>query len=120
MNTLGQRIKKARENAHLMQSELAAKIGVKSSAVISNWETDKSKPDADKIVSLCNALGVSCSYLLDYYGAEELSAQEVSLLDSFRQLNGEGREKLLDYAVDLVRGGRYIKSDQPYMVEKTS
>ena len=120
MNTLGYRIKKARENAGLMQSELAVAIGVKSSGVISNWETDKSKPDADKIVSLCNVLGVSCSYLLDYYGSEDLSSSEASLLSDFRQLNSEGQEKLLDYAADLVSTGRYIKSNQPDMVEKTS
>ena len=119
MNTLGQRIKKARENAGLMQSELAAKIGVKSSGVISNWETDKSKPDADKIVLLCNVLGVSCSYLLDYYGSEELSSREQRLVSLFRDMNEEGQDQLLQYSEFLLQQG-YIKSDQPVVVEKTS
>lgn len=119
MNTLGQRIKKARENAGLMQSELAAKIGVKSSGVISNWETDKSKPDADKIVLLCNVLGVSCSYLLDYYGSEELSSREQRLVGLFREMNEEGQDQLLQYSEFLLQQG-YIKSDQSVVVEKTS
>lgn len=118
MKTLGLRIKKAREDAGLMQSELASKIGVKSAGVISNWETDKSKPDADKIVLLCGVLGVSCSYLLDYYGSEEVTSSEARLLSSFRELNAEGQEKLLDYAADIVASGRYIKSDQLVMVEE--
>ena len=29
------------------------------------------------------------------------------------QLNEEGQEKLLDYAADLVAGGRYIKTCAP-------
>lgn len=33
------------------------------------------------------------------------------LSDALDQLNEEGREKLLDYAADLVASGRYIKSD---------
>ena len=116
MNTLGQRIKKAREEAGLMQSELASKIGVKSAGVISNWETDKSKPDADKIVLLCGVLRVSCSYLLDYYGSEEVTSSEAQLLASYRELNEEGQELLFKYCRFLIHDG-YIKSDQSRMVE---
>ena len=118
MNTLGRRIKIARENRGLLQSELAALIGVKSSGVISNWETDKSEPDADKIVKLCHALDVSASYLLDYYGAEDVNGAEYHLLHDFRQLNEEGQEKVSEYVRDLVASGRYIKNHKTGLVEK--
>lgn len=35
---------------------------------------------------------------------------EARLLGLFRKLNGEGQEKLLDLADDLVASGKYIKS----------
>ncbi|MBQ8933940.1 MAG: hypothetical protein IJ061_06620, partial [Lachnospiraceae bacterium] len=73
------------------------------------WETDKSKPDADKIVQLCDVLDVSCSYLLDYYGSEDVSASESTLLALFRDLNEDGQQKVLDYAKDLHATGLYIK-----------
>ena len=111
MNTLGRRIKIARENAGLMQSELAAKIGVKSAGVISNWETDKSKPDADKIVSLCNALGVSCSFLLDYYGSTEVSSRELSFLEKIRGLTDEDLAKVVGYIDGLLEDDKYKKID---------
>lgn len=119
MNTLGSRIKKAREKAGLMQADLASKIDVKSAGVISNWETDKSKPDADKIVALCEALDVSCSYLLDYYGATEVSSVEMQLLKEFRELNDEGQDALFKYLRYLISEG-YIKSGSAFLVEKSS
>lgn len=38
-------------------------------------------------------------------------SEDESLLSLLHQLNEEGREKLLDYAADLVASGRYIKID---------
>lgn len=109
MDTLGKRIKKARENAGLMQSQLASDIGVKSAGVISNWETDKSKPDADKIVSLCSALGVSCSYLLDYYGSTEVNSSELSLLNKCRQLDEIDLAKVDGFIDGLLSDEKYKK-----------
>lgn len=66
MNTLGERIKKARESNNFSQTELAALIGIKSSSgIISNRERALNKPDAEKIFKLCNVLKISLSYLLD-------------------------------------------------------
>lgn len=40
------------------------------------------------------------------------------LAGSLEQLNDEGQEKLIDYALDLVASGRYIKSRQSEMDKK--
>ena len=47
MATLGKRIREARENKGLLQTQLAKMIGARSAGVISNWETDLHKPDID-------------------------------------------------------------------------
>ena len=109
MSTLGSRIRQSREAKKMLQSELAAAVGVKSSAVISNWEQDINKPDAEKIVKLCSILDVTASYLLDYYGAEDVNSVEFELLSEFRRLNKEGQQKVLDYMRDLHATGLYIK-----------
>ena len=46
---------------------------------------------------------------------ERDDSMETKLIDLYRELNEEGQEKLVDYAEDLVAGGRYIKSDQVIM-----
>ena len=117
---MGERIRKAREEKSLSQAQLAQLIGVKSGAVISNWEKDLNKPDAEKMVSLCEALHITASYLLDYYGKSTPPAsdsQERRLLDAFRQLNPEGREKVLVYADDIVSSGKYVKTDSQERVK---
>ena len=48
----------------LYQGQLGMALGV-SGAVISNWEKGLNKPDADKLVRLCEVLNVPIAYLLD-------------------------------------------------------
>lgn len=93
MTTLGIRIKKAREDIGMSQSELALAIGIKpSSGVISNWERDLNKPDAEKIIKLCEVLDISVSYLLDYYGKSdfECTLSEQQLIEKYRNLDNHG------------------------------
>lgn len=40
----------------------------------------------------------------------EAAPGEEQLISLYRELNDEGREKLVDYADDLVSSGKYIKS----------
>ncbi len=55
---LGTKIKKYREGQNLSQDELALKILV-SRQTISNWETNKSCPDIQSLVMLCNVFHIS-------------------------------------------------------------
>ena len=94
MSSLGERIKYAREQKGYLQSDLAKLIGVKSSGVISNWEKDLNKPDAEKIVRLCNVLDVSASFLLDYYGKSsfEFTSSEEEHIKKYRALDEHGKD----------------------------
>lgn len=109
MNTLGERLRKAREDAGLSQTELAEKIGIKSSSgVISNWERDLNKPDADKIVRLCEVLKISASYLLDYYGKSDFQCtlSEQEHIKKLRSLDGYGKKavnSVLDVEYDRCK-----------------
>lgn len=91
--SLGERIRKARDAKGLKQSELAEMIEVKSAGVISNWEKDINKPDADKIIKLCEVLGISASYLLDYYGNSiSVSIEEQEHIKKYRTLDPYGKK----------------------------
>lgn len=101
LSTLGERIKRSREAKGLLQNDLAKLIGVKSSGVISNWENDLNKPDAEKIVKLCNVLDISASFLLDYYGKSsfEFSSLEEEHIKKYRSLDDLGKETV-DYILN--------------------
>lgn len=93
--TIGSRLKESREKKGLLQSELAKMIGVKSAGVISNWEKDINKPNADKMVELCQVLGISLSYLLDYYGEEKAplySSEAEKLARDYDSLDSHGKK----------------------------
>lgn len=61
--TIGEKILRMRKARGWSQEELADRIGVSRQAV-SRWESDSAKPDADKIIALCDLFGVSADYLL--------------------------------------------------------
>jgi len=62
--TLGQKIKKARQNADLTQKQLAELIGAKHNSV-SNWEKGVSKPSQPLRVQIAQATGISVEELTE-------------------------------------------------------
>lgn len=75
--TLGEKILNMRKARGWSQEELAERIGVTRQAV-SRWESNSAKPDADKIVAVCDLFGVSADYLLrdDYAGEKNAALPE--------------------------------------------
>lgn len=73
--TMGEKILNMRKARGWNQEDLAEHVGVTRQAV-SRWESDSAKPDADKIIALCDLFGVSADYLLrDQYSGEGSAAQ---------------------------------------------
>lgn len=60
--TLGTRIKAARVRAKLTQADIARQFGIKASSV-SQWETDETVPELDRLSRLAAILGVTVEYL---------------------------------------------------------
>lgn len=61
--TMGEKILNMRKARGWSQEELAERVGVTRQAV-SRWESNSAKPDADKIIGICDLFGVSADYLL--------------------------------------------------------
>lgn len=61
--TVGEKILNMRKARGWSQEELAENVGVSRQAV-SRWESGTAKPDADKIIAICDLFGVSADYLL--------------------------------------------------------
>lgn len=115
------RLKELREQFKLSQAALADKIGVSQSAV-GMWESGRNMPESTKLEALANLFQVSTDFLLGRDVIDEPQKEkpvvndgndmdEAKLLALFRQLNTEGRERLLENADDMVKSGKYIKSD---------
>ena len=61
---IGKFIAECRKNKKITQEELAEKLYITDRAV-SKWERGLSLPDADKMIDLCNILGINVNELLN-------------------------------------------------------
>ena len=61
--TFGERLLEYRNRKGLSQEKLAEKVGV-TRQTVSKWETNQSVPDFDKIIPLCETLGISTEELI--------------------------------------------------------
>lgn len=72
--TIGEKIARLRNAAHISQETLAEKLDVSRQSV-SKWEMDQAMPQVDKIIMLCELFSVSADALLknelDIYGDVE-------------------------------------------------
>lgn len=86
--TMGEKLLKLRKARQWSQEELAEKIGVTRQAV-SRWESGSAKPDAEKIIALCDLFGVSADYLLrEEYAGETQSVTQMSAQVQEKRSNG--------------------------------
>lgn len=106
-------------------SQLAQAAGLGTSTVddIIKGRTNELNIGVDKMLKIADVLGVSVESL---YGRDNTTAlhslpdpEEHQLLDRFRSLNEEGREKALNYLSDLIDTGKYKRNNPPKSVSKT-
>lgn len=61
--SIGVKIQTLRKQRGMSQEQLAEALGVSRQAV-SKWEAEKSVPDIDKIIAICDYFGVATDYIL--------------------------------------------------------
>ena len=83
------KLKEYREKLGLTQEKLAEKIGV-SRQTISKWETNQSTPDFDKILPLCEVLGITTEELIK--GEKEVKNSE---LEEIKQENEKAKKEYM-------------------------
>ena len=120
-------IRQYRESENLSMQEFADRCGL-SKGYISMLERGQHPqnnrplvPSLNTIRQLAEGMNISVDSLLSSMDADAivsinnpapgdfLSFDEQQLIRNYRDLNQEGKEKLLDYSEDLVSGGRYQK-----------
>ena len=120
--SIGENIKKLREERGFTQEQIAEAVGVTFQAV-SSWERDTYKPDLDKVMKLADALEVSISGIVEdkigcfqtketIYNWEHMktyvktTAGNLKLGDTL---------KAVDFAVEAHAGQKRKKSQVPYI-----
>lgn len=100
--TFGEKLKAARTESGLKQSELAKKLNTTGNT-ISNWENNVSKPDLDTLSYICGILHVTASYFLQATIPEdEVSIPELKFIKKYRFISEHSPDgvKVVDTVLD--------------------
>ena len=81
---MGEKIRNAREDMDLLQSDMAKLIPMNQSNY-SKIERDLQEPSVDQLRRICQILKLDPRYLLDIYDYEFISADDLALLSDIKK-----------------------------------
>ncbi len=108
---ISERIFKILKDKNMSQNAFAKKVGL-SGSTISDWKTKKTNPTAEKIMPICEVLGVTPEQLLTGKGIDEdyeeykskkekeglvISKSDIQIIKDFHALKETQRNRLLKY-----------------------
>lgn len=118
--TIGQRIKKRREELGISQEELAHKIGYKSRSSVNKIELDIYNLQQPKIVAIAKALDVTPMWILGIEDEEQEICEKFAdcygsgtadIVDKLLRLDNEDRLKIAERIEVFLEADKYVKRD---------
>ena len=107
--TISERIFKITSEKHISQSSFAKATGI-SGSTISDWKNKKTNPSADKIMVICEVLGITPEQLLTGKGIDEdyedkmfekedyvITSADMRVLEGYHGLKEAQRRRLIKY-----------------------
>ena len=104
-DTLGGRITRARDLSALTLEETASRLGV-TYETLAEWESDRSEPRANKVMTLAGVLGVSPAWLISGAGA---APQPAGISIAVAEMSGE-INRLRELALQITAGVETLES----------
>ena len=94
MTILGNRIKQRRDELHLTQDELAAKLGYKGRSSINKIETGKADIPQSRIQEFADALDTSPAWLLGFDNEPKRDYPDDEIVDAFNRADPSVQEAI--------------------------
>ena len=104
---IGKYIARKRKGKNLTQQQMAEKLGV-SNKTVSKWENGKCMPDYSVIESLCQALSITLSELMNGEDTGKRGTQaydDAQMLELLRRMQELERQKGILYGVVMIALG---------------
>ena len=110
-DTLGGRIVYAREQQDLTTAQLARRVGVKTDTM-QGWESDRSEPRSNRLLTLAGMLNVSPTWLLTGAGESPLDGLNETEMMHLRATIDRMHEQVLTVAGELEQLKSRLESYQ--------
>ena len=102
--TIGQRLTRARNHAHMKQKDVAEHFGISSQA-ISQWEAERTRPDSQRLARLARLFHVRLEWLLDDSGP---------MVSEGSPPSAEVRHTTRVPVIDRVQAGDWTEVEDPF------
>lgn len=108
--TIGERIRRARQNAKMTQTRLAELSGV-AAITIYQYETNKRQPRIEHLQAIASALGITILNLIEDHTPVPVNCCDPSLEErvaaAWNKLNAIGQEKAIERIEELAEIPKY-------------
>lgn len=106
------------ENSKYNQVEIAKMLNI-SKASVTNWIKGKNSPNIEYLDKLCSILNISINDIFSSRASLlTYNQDEKNLIENYRSLNVEGKEKVRIYIDDLLDSPKYKKCDRSELVQE--
>lgn len=131
------RLKIALDIRNMKQSELVEKTGI-DKGQLSSYLSGKYKPRQQNLHLLATALSVDEAWLMGYNVPMDIEESKIiqkqlenrkkfaeqwnkhwkeeKLLDAYQRLNDDGKQKVIDYTIDLSENPKYLKDTKEILM----
>lgn len=96
------KLKEAREDAKMSQTEVAKRINI-SQGAYSDFERGESRLDVNYLVQLSDIFNKPVTWFLGIENGHDLSSDEVELLKAYRDLSYKGKKSALGLVQHVLR-----------------
>ena len=113
--TISERVFERLEQINMSQKEFAEKTGIRQST-ISEWKKNRTNPSSDKIMGICEALGVSPGWLLSGVDSVERgkNTQEYYVIDKDTEIGyliSKTKKYPKDFPLDSSESTEYVREE---------
>ena len=120
---LGEKLNLTIKQKGMTINQVAIAAKVPQSSLYSIIQRNSTKVDIDSFIRICNVLVCKPEDFAEEIleasdNITDLTKEEKMLLDGYRSLNDEGKERLLETAFDMTQIDRYKKSHEHKMDQK--
>ena len=111
--TIGERIKKTRENRNISQTDLAKKIGVSKQSLYKYEMNIVTNIPSNIIEQIAAILDISPCYLMGWENKEPPKEDSPGILQYYNLLNNVGRHVATERVKELTEVSRYVEKKTP-------